>query len=461
MKLNSNLLSWKKSIACALLLLSLTMLFTVSASAAIASTEPDLAVSLVVTATEVAPGEAFAVDVLLDQNVGFYRADMELIYDPAVLTYVGQNADNSVFSTDDLAITPQYTTEGGTIPTGRIRIRIGGHVTPDKLYTDLSSLTPYKKINADKADHVARLTFRMKDNVAEDRAIDLEVKANGKNVIAVAENDLGFTFDGVTTDGDVATLQYKAAATHTHVLNTSTWHDHKDDKATCTEDGILPHYFCVGCQTAFDADKKPMASIVDPATNHKGTTSELIPEVAATCEGAGTKAHYACSACGAVFDADQKLTTAEKLVISATGHTSVVLPAKDPTCTDTGLTEGVGCSNEGCGEVLIAQGVVERVPHRYGDWSIIRPATEAAAGIKTRTCLDCGAKEEDTIPMLAPGSAAPVTANKPLSWWVIALLCVLGALLVGGIGITVATVMTAAKKKQALGESGSNGKRKR
>lgn len=61
-------------------------------------------------------------------------------------------------------------------------------------------------------------------------------------------------------------------------------------------------------------------------------------------------------------------------------HVEEVMPAVEPTCTKTGLTEGKRCS--GCGEVLVAQetvpalgrttesGTCERCGQSFGDWRI-------------------------------------------------------------------------------------------
>ena len=57
-----------------------------------------------------------------------------------------------------------------------------------------------------------------------------------------------------------------------------------------------------------------------------------------------------CSVCGATEGA-------------ALGHIEVIDAAKTPTCTETGLTEGKHCSV--CGEVLVAQTVVDALGHNY------------------------------------------------------------------------------------------------
>lgn len=61
-------------------------------------------------------------------------------------------------------------------------------------------------------------------------------------------------------------------------------------------------------------------------------------------------------------------------------HVEEVMPAVEPTCTKTGLTEGKRCSE--CGEVLVAQetvpalghttesGTCERCGQSFGDWRI-------------------------------------------------------------------------------------------
>lgn len=74
--------------------------------------------------------------------------------------------------------------------------------------------------------------------------------------------------------------------------------------------------------------------------------------------------------------------------IPALGHKEVIDPAKDATCTETGLTEGKHCSV--CGETLVAQAEVPMKPHTPKATEIV-PATctedGSAGGI---VCAVCG-----------------------------------------------------------------------
>lgn len=71
----------------------------------------------------------------------------------------------------------------------------------------------------------------------------------------------------------------------------------------------------------------------------------------------------------------------EREAIAAIGHTEVVDAAVDATCTKDGRTEGSHCSV--CGETIVAQEVIERLPHTEEPASAAIPAT----------CIKWGATE--------------------------------------------------------------------
>jgi len=72
--------------------------------------------------------------------------------------------------------------------------------------------------------------------------------------------------------------------------------------------------------------------------------------------------------------------------VTPIAHNEVTDNAKDPTCTENGLTEGKHCSV--CNEVLVAQNSIDALGHDFAD-----ATTEAP-----KTCKTCGATEGDKLP---------------------------------------------------------------
>ena len=72
-------------------------------------------------------------------------------------------------------------------------------------------------------------------------------------------------------------------------------------------------------------------------------------------------------------------------------HTEVIDNAVDPTCTETGLTQGSHCSE--CGEVFTQQKTVPAIGHQFGDWETTSKATYDRPAIQTRKCSACGLTE--------------------------------------------------------------------
>jgi hypothetical protein len=74
------------------------------------------------------------------------------------------------------------------------------------------------------------------------------------------------------------------------------------------------------------------------------------------------------------------------VILYAYGHTEIVDKAVAPTCTESGLTEGKHCLV--CGDIIVAQEVVEALGHSWQD-----ATTEAP-----KTCEYCGETEGDKLP---------------------------------------------------------------
>lgn len=83
------------------------------------------------------------------------------------------------------------------------------------------------------------------------------------------------------------------------------------------------------------------------------------------------------------------------------GHTSIRDEREEPTCTETGLTEGSHCLI--CGEILVEQGVIPALGHDWtGEWKVTTEATKDTKGRKELTCSrpGCNQKRFDVIPEL-------------------------------------------------------------
>ena len=143
------------------------------------------------------------------------------------------------------------------------------------------------------------------------------------------------------------------------------------------------------------------ASCTQPATCSKcgktegaplGHTEVIEPAKEPTCTETGLTEGSHCAVCGEVLKAQEE--------IPALGHTEVIEPAKEPTCTETGLTEGIRCSV--CGEVLKAQEEIPALGHTEVTDPVKEPTCTESGLTKGSHCSSCGAvlESQDKIPPL-------------------------------------------------------------
>ncbi len=185
-------------------------------------------------------------------------------------------------------------------------------------------------------------------------------------------NDGVVTTDPTCENAGVKTFTCGACGdTYTEAV-TATGHKEVIDEAvgpTCTETGLTEGKHCETCGTVIVAQE-----VVD-ALDHDYNDGVVTTDP--TCENAGVKT-FTCGACGDTYTE----------AVTATGHKEVIDKAVEPTCTETGLTEGKHC--ETCGTVIVAQKVVDALDHDYNDGVVTTDPTCENAGVKTFTCGACG-----------------------------------------------------------------------
>ena len=270
----------------------------------------------------------------------------------------------------------------------------------------------------------------------------------------------------------------KISTTAEKVIDKAAHTDLKKTEAkepTCDKDGYVAYWFCTGCDNYyFDnngavGEKTTVEKVAIPATGHKwvlvvGGYEEGAPNHTIKCSVCGQKkdeahadrpgdvsnkwesdkdSHWNVYGCGTImnkaahtWDAGVVTTPAtcttdgvktftckvcsetKTETIKAPGHTVVEDAAKEPTCTETGLTAGKHCSV--CNEVLEAQTVVPAKGHKM-------TKTEAKAATCTEpgnnaywTCETCGQvfkDEQGTQPTNVAAETINATGHTPKTDW--------------------------------------------
>ena len=128
-------------------------------------------------------------------------------------------------------------------------------------------------------------------------------------------------------------------------------------EATCTETGVKTRT----CKR--DSSHTDTEAI--PATDHMYGKEVVEP----TCTEEGyTK--YTCAYCGDSYTTDEK---------PALDHDPIAVPGKEPTCTETGLTEGSKCQR--CGKTLTEQ---ETIPALGHDWNTTSTGVDNCVNVSFR-----------------------------------------------------------------------------
>jgi len=110
-----------------------------------------------------------------------------------------------------------------------------------------------------------------------------------------------------------------------------------------------------------------------------------VETLAPSCTVDGVKT-FTCEICGSI----------RTEAIPAVGHTEEAIPAVAPSCTDTGLTEGVQCAI--CGEILTKPQEVAALGHSFGEGKVTVAPTCTGEGVSIHICAVCGVSYTEVLP---------------------------------------------------------------
>lgn len=148
-------------------------------------------------------------------------------------------------------------------------------------------------------------------------------------------------------------------------------------ETTCTDNGYTGDIYCKDC------DVKVADGTVIPAS-HK---LNKIEAKEATHEADGNIEYFVCSVCGKLFR-DAKATTEitlEDTVIAKGEHN---------------YGDSYKSDAESHWKECVCGNVTDKSAHTFGEWSVIKAATETEKGNKEKACSVCGYKVTEDIPVL-------------------------------------------------------------
>ena len=161
--------------------------------------------------------------------------------------------------------------------------------------------------------------------------------------------------------------------------------------ATCESKGIVPHYYCSGCDKNFDAENNELTTLDTPAKGHN--YGVWIPEINATCVTTGTKGHYCCADCNKNFDANYQ--EIKSLVLVGGNHNYGVWTREiAATCEKEGRLGHYHCS--GCNKNFDAEYgeltdlTVSAKGHSKDYVARVEPTTDSTGIEEHYHCKECG-----------------------------------------------------------------------
>ena len=389
----------KKYLAVLLSMLMLLSMVPMGAVAAEAVSLPNGAY-FAISAAEGKVGDTITVTVSAMNNPGIVSAKVRVGYDPAVLELVAHEAGD--FSKDDYswseidhnpfiinwcnALAPDSTEELLATLTFRILEDAAYGATPLTLIVDCEEdvfdydlvTVPFDTVDGQVYVLYPATAIELSQN-------RLELRDGEAATLTAAVQAAGLTDSTVTwqsSDASVAAVDENGVVTAltmgTAVITATAVYG--GISGSCTVNVTCSHIYgavvtdpdCViGGYTTYTCSKCGDSYAAD-YTDATGHSEVVIPGKDATCTESGLTEGKKCSVCG-------EITVAQE-VIAANGHAEEIIPGKAATCTEDELTEGKKCSV--CGEITVAQEVIVANGH----------AEEIIPG-KAATCTEDGLTE--------------------------------------------------------------------
>lgn len=141
-------------------------------------------------------------------------------------------------------------------------------------------------------------------------------------------------------------------------------------------------------------DRKTVSLIIQHQLEHHDAKDP-------TCTEKGNRKYYYCKECNQYFEDGNHKSEIQKedTILPSLGHEEEVVHGENPTCTKTGLADGIICKR--CGMILKKQEIIPMLPHEPSSWIIDKEANYEEEGKKHKECIHCQTiLEEETIPKL-------------------------------------------------------------
>ena len=190
--------------------------------------------------------------------------------------------------------------------------------------------------------------------------------------------------------------------------------------ATCNEVGMKEHkHFTLGGYDIYYVKDKDnhWVECADPTTLviPAGHNYQAVAKVDPTCTVDGCDAHYECSLCHTKFIKENETyfeTTAEQLAIASYHKNLKIFSEYPASCSEYGVRAYYQCihcnkyfsDENGTTEITdlaawkAGAGKIEKTPHNWGAWTVVRAATETEDGLEERVCsYDNTHKEQRAI----------------------------------------------------------------